>query len=54
MTETWGMNPEFLIKTLQTMAQKSDTDKFQKTTKKQVTDKKLMLQLKSVKKHGTR
>lgn len=54
MTETWGMNPEILMKTLQTMVQKAVTDKFQKTTKQQVTDKELLLQLKSVKKHGTR
>ncbi|XP_023716266.1 prodigiosin synthesizing transferase PigC isoform X3 [Cryptotermes secundus] len=54
MTETWGMNPEILLKTLQTMVQNAVTDKFQKTTTKQVTDKELLLQLKTVKKHGTR
>jgi uncharacterized membrane protein YheB (UPF0754 family) len=54
MTETWGMNPEIVMKSLQTMVQKAVTDKFQKTTKQQVTDKEILLQLKSVKKHGTR
>jgi hypothetical protein len=48
------MNPEILMKTLQTMVQKSTTEKFHKTAKKQVSDKELLLQLKSVKKHGTR
>ncbi|KDR08398.1 Putative phosphoenolpyruvate synthase [Zootermopsis nevadensis] len=54
MTETWSMNPEALMKVLQTMLQKSATDRFQKAAKKQFTDKELLLQLKSVKKRGTR
>lgn len=54
MTETWAMNPEALMKVLQTMLQKSATDRFQKAAKKQFTDKELLLQLKSVKKRGTR
>jgi hypothetical protein len=54
MTETWRMNPEILMKNLQTMVQKSTTEKLQKTARKQISDKELLLQLKSVKKRGTR
>lgn len=54
MTETWEMNPEMLMQTLQTALKNSAADKFQKTTKKHVTDKELLLQLKSVKKNSTR
>jgi hypothetical protein len=54
MTETWEINPEILMQTLQTALKNTTADKFQKTTKKHVTDKELLLQLKSVKKNSTR
>jgi hypothetical protein len=54
MAETWEMNPEILMQTLQTALKNSAADKFQKTTKKHVTDNNLLLQLKSVKKNSTR
>jgi len=46
------MNPEILMQTMQTALKNSD--KFQKTAKKHVTDNELLLQLKSVKKNSTR
>lgn len=48
------MNPEALMKALQTMLQSLVTDSVQATPRKQVTDKELLMQLKSVKKSGTR
>jgi hypothetical protein len=54
MTETWEMNPEILMQTLQTALKNTAADKFQKTPKKHVTDNELLLQLKSVKKNSTR
>ncbi|KAJ4449028.1 hypothetical protein ANN_00422 [Periplaneta americana] len=54
MTETWGMKPEILIKTLQTMLQNSVTSRVHKSTKKTLKDEELLSQLKTVKKWGTR
>jgi hypothetical protein len=54
MNETWEMNPAILMQTLQTALKNSAADKFQKTAKKHVRDKELLLQLKSVKKNSTR
>jgi len=48
------MKPEILMQTLQTALKNTAADKFQKTTKKRITDKELLLQLKSVKKNSTR
>jgi len=54
MNETWEMNPEILMQTMQTALKNSAADKFQKTAKKHVTANELLLQLKSVKKNSTR
>ncbi|PSN52100.1 hypothetical protein C0J52_04339 [Blattella germanica] len=54
MSETWSMNPEGLMKTLQNMVRNLAGAKSIKQTKKNTTDQELLSQLKSVKKAGTR